>query len=177
MKEIRTLCVMGTFDSQANEEVLRIKEKLKAQGITVDANEPHVTFGIYTELEAESLLDWIAEVSKHLKRIPLCFNHFGFFSDCQICFLAPCSSFELLDLHSRIHKKYDSCCTDKGCLYSLKEKNWTPHMTLASIEPGQEGILVGTLCECFSSITAELTQIKITDSETSEVIGEFNLQG
>ncbi len=47
---------MGTFDNQAIQKVYQIKEKLKMQGIYVDEYEPHITFGIYTELDEASLL-------------------------------------------------------------------------------------------------------------------------
>ena len=176
MNQLRTLCVMGTFDDQANQEVYKIKEKLKEQGISVDAYEPHVTFGIYTELDEKSLLKWIGNIAAHHKKIQICFNHFGFFPDARLCFLAPCSSHSLLQLHSDIHDKYDNCCTDKGCLYSLKEKNWIPHMTIASVGHGQEEKLLSTLWENFLPFTAELTQLKITSSDSSEEVGVFELQ-
>lgn len=73
MNQLRTLCVMGTFDNQANQEVYRIKEKLKVQGISIDAYEPHVTFGIYAELDEASLLKWIGKIAAQHRRIQLCF--------------------------------------------------------------------------------------------------------
>ena len=56
MNQLRTLCVMGTFDGETNREVARIKEKLKARGLIVDGYEPHITFGIYTELNSQVCL-------------------------------------------------------------------------------------------------------------------------
>lgn len=176
MNQLRTLCVMGTFDSRTTQEVYQIKEKLKMQGITIDAYEPHITFGIYTELDEASLLKWVDKIAKQHKRIQICFNHFGFFSDARLCFLAPCSSYSLLELHSSIHEKYDNCCMDKGCLYSIKQKNWTPHMTIASVDLGQEEKLLSTLWENFSPFISELTRLKITASDTSKDIGVFELE-
>ncbi|WMJ85118.1 2'-5' RNA ligase family protein [Oscillospiraceae bacterium LTW-04] len=168
---------MGTFDNQTNQKVYRIKEKLKAQGISIDAYEPHITFGIYTELDEISLFKWISKVVAQHKKIQISFNHFGFFPDARYCFLAPCSSYGLLELHSNIHEKFDNCCTDKGCLYSLKQKNWSPHMTIASIELGQTEKLLSILWESFSPFTAELTRLKITSSDTSKDVGVFELRG
>lgn len=176
MNQLPTLCVMGTFDTQANQEVCRMKEILKTQGITIDAYEPHITFGIYTQLDEASLLLWIGKVAAQQKSIQICFNHFGFFPDTQLCFLAPCSSCSLLKLHAKIHEKYDGYCMDKGCLYSLSRKNWVPHMTIASVKQGQEGRLLSSLWESFSPFTAELTQLKITASDRSNDVGVFELQ-
>jgi len=176
LKQLRTLCVMGTFDNHFNEEICCIKEKLKIQGITIDAYEPHISFGIYTNLNGADLFKWISTVAVQHKKFGICFNHFGFFPDSRLCFIAPCSNYNLLKLHSDIHGKYDTCCTDKGCLYSLQQKNWTPHMTIASVDPGQEQSLLSILWEGFSSLTAELTRLKITSSDTSEAAGAFDLQ-
>ncbi len=176
MNQLRTLCVMGTFDSQANQAVARIKEKLTAQGFGADTYEPHITFGIYTALDEAALCKWIEQIATRHKRIALCFNHFGFFADASICFLAPCPSGDLLRLHADIHKKYDNCCTDKGCLYSLEQKSWAPHTTLATVVPGQAEALLSIFREGFSPFTAELTQLKITSSETSENLAVFDLR-
>ena len=176
MNQSRTLCVMGTFDRQANREVNRIKEKLKTQGISADAYEPHITFGIYTQLNEALLLPWIAAVAARRKSIQITFNHFGFFPDARLCFLAPCPTYSLLDLHSNIHEKYDACCVEKGCLFSLKQNNWVPHMTIASVEPGQEETLLRVLWESFSPVTAEITRLKVTSSDMINDIGVFDLQ-
>ncbi len=175
MSQLRTLCVMGIFDSQANREIYGIKEKLKNQGISIDAYEPHITFGIYTHLDETSLTQWIGQVSAQGKRIPVFFNHFGFFPDGRFCFLAPSSNYNLLGLYSKIREKYDDHCTDKGCLYSLSQKNWVPHTTLAAVEPGQEAKLLSILWESFSPFEAELRQLKITSSDTSEDVAVFEL--
>ena len=176
LNQLRTLCVMGTFDSQSNQEVYRIKEILINQGISIDAYEPHITFGIYTDLDETELIKWIGQIAEQHKIFRLYFNHFGFFSDARLCFLAPCSSYDLLELHSDIHKKYDNCCTDKGCLYSLKQNNWIPHMTIASVDKGQEEKLLSILWNSFSPFTTELTQLKITSSDMSEDVAVFELQ-
>lgn len=167
---------MGTFDDAANQAVSRIKEQLKARGIGADTYEPHVTFGIYTGLEETPLLEWVAEVAARHRRIPLCFNHFGFFPDACTCFLAPCPDDALLRLHSDIRRQYDDRCTDKGCLYSLEQKNWAPHMTVASIEPGQAEGLLSVFREGFSPFTAVLTELKITSSEREGALGAFRLR-
>ncbi len=175
MNQLRTLCVMGTFDGETNREVARIKEKLKARGLIVDGYEPHITFGIYTELNQSGLLERIGAIAARQKRMQLCFNHFGFFPDARLCFLAPCPSYELLQLHADIHKKYDACCMDAGCLYSLMQKSWAPHMTVASVEAGQAEELLAVFRETFVPFTAELTHLKITVSDASGDIGAFGL--
>lgn len=167
---------MGIFDNETNKKVYKIKEKLKEKGISVDdAYEPHITFGIYTGVDEESLLRWVDNVAKQHKKIQICFNHFGFFTDARLCFIAPSSSYELLGLHSEIHEKYDSCCMDKGCLYSLEQNNWTPHMSIALVEQGQEEGILSILWENFSPFTADLIRLKITSSDTSDDLGVFEL--
>ena len=176
LNRLRTLCVMGTFDNQTNQEVTRIREILKKQDIAIDAYEPHITFGIYTGLEEISLFKWIGEVASQHKTTSILFNHFGFFSDARYCFLAPCSSYGLLELHSKIHEKYDNCCADKGCLYSLNQKNWVPHMTISSVASGQEETLLSILWREFSPFSAELKQLKITSSDSNKHVGVFELK-
>jgi len=176
VNQIQTLCVMGTFDNGANEAVRRMKHALKAQGISTDSYEPHITFGIYAGLDEESLITWTGSVAAQHKRIRILFNHFGFFPDARLCFLAPCSNFSLLELHASIHERYDECCLDKGCLYSLRKNNWVPHMSIASAEQGQEEKLLSSLWANFTPFTAEITQLKITASDRSKEIGVFELE-
>lgn len=176
LSHLKTLCVMGTFDSQANLAIYGIKERLKNQGISIDTYEPHLTFGIYTHLDEADLSGWVRQVSANHKKLRIYFNHFGFFPDGRFCFLSPSSSFSLLKLYSDIREKFDGYCTDKGCLYSLSQKNWVPHTTLAAVEPGQEAKLLSILWEGFSPFAAELKQLKITSSDTSQDIVVFELQ-
>ncbi len=175
MNQSRTLCVMGTFAQQTNHTVSHLKERLKAQGIAVDAYEPHITLGIYTDVNDASLSAWVKRVAARHQGIPLCFNHFGFFPDAVHCFIAPCPSDALLRLHRDIRQKYDDCCIDRDCLYSLHQKSWTPHMTLAALAPGQAERLLDIFRADFSPFTAELIRLKITASDTSEHLAEFDL--
>lgn len=175
MNRSRTLCVMGTFDQRANHTVTYLKERLRMQGIAVDAYEPHITLGIYTGVEAAPLCAWAEGVAAQHQGISLCFNHFGFFPDAAHCFIAPCPSEALLRLHCDIRQKYDDCCIDRDCLYSLHQKSWAPHMTLATLAPGQAERLLDIFRADFSPFTAELIRLKITASDTSEHLAEFDL--
>jgi len=168
---------MGTFDDKANREAARLKGILAARGILTDAYEPHITFGIYTEMDDGELLKWIGEVSAGQRSIQIILNHFGFFPDSRLCFLAPGITKGLMELHTEIHKKYDSFCTDRGCLYSAREDSWVPHMTIATIEPGQEEASLRALLEEFTPFTAEIIRLKITSSDMEEELGEFELGG
>lgn len=176
MDKPRTLCVMGTLDNKASQEVYRIKDSLESQGFTADAYEPHITFGIYTGLEEKSLIQWIGKIASQHKSFQICFNHFGFFPDARLCFLAPGSNRSLLALHSNIHKKYDEHCVDKGYLYSLKQNNWVPHITMAVVEPAQEAKALSIFWESFSPFAAEIIRLKITSSDMVEEVGVFELK-
>ncbi len=177
LDEQRTLCVMGVFDGEANREVKRLKDILTGRGITPDSQEPHMTFGIYTGLDDGELLGWIGKAAAKQESLKISLNHFGFFPDSRYCFLAPGITKGLMELHGKIHEKYDNYCTDKGCLYSLREKAWVPHMTLAAIEPGQEEALLTAMWEGFKPFTAEIGRLKVTSSDMEEEMGEFGLGG
>ena len=167
---------MGTFDPQAADKIKNIGRLLQSRGFVPDAYEPHVTFGIYTGLQEADLLGWVAPLAEKSEPVGLYFDHFGSFPGTSLCFLAPSASAALIALHARIHQKFDHCCTDKGCLYSLGEKSWTPHTTLASFEPEQIGALYSVLSERFSPFPASVTRLVVTATEPDEVLGTFALR-
>ena len=176
MDKLQTLCVMGILDGEANDKVFRLKTRLSELGIAVDDYEPHITFGIYTGLDQDKLKQWIKRISEKHKRISLQINHFGFFPDTRLCFLAPGANRGLLNLYEDIHKQYDDCCSDKGCLYSLKQSNWVPHMTIAAIEPHQTAKILSNLWAHFSPFSAEMVRLKISSSDDPVDAGTFDLK-
>jgi 2'-5' RNA ligase len=167
---------MGTFDARAAGEVEKIKRKLLAGGFQPDAYEPHVTFGIYSGVDDASLLGWIEPIAARRHAFTLNFDHIGFFPGAPYCFLAPSASRALIALHAKIHERFDHCCTDKDCLYSLSRNNWTPHMTLASAAPAQAGVLLSILWESFVPFKADLTHLKVTSTAPDRNLGVFALK-
>ncbi len=97
----------------------------------MDEQPPHITFGIYSGIGREEMVRWIGSIVGELKKTPLFFGQIGAFPESGVCFAAPRVTQELLDMHAKIHSKYDNLCFDKNCLYSLRDGKWIPHITLA----------------------------------------------
>lgn len=175
MDSTKTLCVMGLFDPEANLAFSGLGSRMAQHGVPGADQQPHLTFGIYDNLNREDLLNWVAQIAQTQKKLTLNFNHIGLFQQ-GICFAEPCANLELLCLHRILHAKYDQDCRDRNCLYSLKSKSWVPHTTLAVWSPEQISDFMPAVLESFRPIQATITQLAITESPPLRQICEFPLQ-
>ncbi len=165
---------MGLFDRNANDAFCDLYSKMAQRGFSMKQQEPHLTFGIYDHLDQKGLLDWVAEIARTQKKINVNFNHIGLFRQ-GICFAEPCANRELLELHQKIHSKYDQNCTDMNCLYSLKAKSWVPHVTLATMEPDQMGLFLPSVLALFQPIQATVMELEITEYAPLKSIQKYSL--
>lgn len=172
----KTLCVMGLFDPEAGRAFETLCDALLQMGFPAVRQKPHLTFGIYNDLSRKKLADWVGAIARSQGKISVNFNHIGLFRE-GICFAEPCVNRELLDLHRRIHARYDRNCSDKNCLYSLKWKSWVPHVTLAVPEPAQLPRLIPVLLDLFHPIQATVTDLEITEYPPLKSICRYPLLG
>lgn len=175
MAEEKTLCVMGLFDAQTNRRFDAIKAKILESGCAVDEQPPHITFGIYSGIGREEMVRWIGSIVGELKKTPLFFGQIGAFPESGVCFAAPSVTQELLDMHAKIHSKYDNLCFDKNCLYSLRDGKWIPHITLAQPPMREAQGVLSAILEAFTPFEGEITRIKITEQEPLVDVRGFDL--
>ena len=175
MTDEKTLCVMGLVDQVTNRNINLLKAHILESGCTPDVQEAHVTFGIYSGIDKDELVQWIQSVHTKLKRIPLYYSHIGFFSDSGVCFAAPCVNKRLLEFHEIIHSMFDDYCYDKACLYSLHSERWVPHTTLAILQNSDYAKILPGIIENFIPFAGELIELKITEYQPMRDICSFDL--
>jgi hypothetical protein len=175
MESEKTLCIMGLFDQTANEAFLALRHLLAQHGFETDDQPPHLTFGIYDGIDRNAFSAWIAERVARQQQLRLSFHHIGIFQT-GIVFAEPCANANLLDLHKRLHGKYDQACVATNCLYSLKYKSWVPHTTLLAAPQAELCRAIPLLLDHFPPIQATITHLAITEFPPMETIKTFSLQ-
>ena len=175
MAEEKTLCVMGTLDALAESRFEAIKAKIRASGCEVDDQPPHLTFGIYSGVGRAEMARFIGDVAKGLSKTQLFFGHVGVFPDSDVLFAAPSVTQELLDMHAKIHARYDDNCFDKDCLYSLRDNKWIPHITLAMPRDCQAQDVLAVILDGFTPFEGAITHIRITEQEPLVEVASFAL--
>ena len=175
MAEEKTLCVMGTFDALAESRFEAIKAKIRASGCEVDAQLPHLTFGIYSGVGRAEMARFIGDVAENLNKTRLFFGHVGVFPESEVLFAAPGVTQELLDMHAKIHARYDDFCFDKDCLYSLRDNKWIPHITLAMPRDCPAQDVLAVILDGFTPFEGEITRIRITEQEPLTLVASFEL--
>ena len=175
MSNGKTLCVMGLFDDETNRKIDAIKSKIDESGCASDGREAHITFGIYSDVGRDEMKDWVQSILADLKRIPLFFGQVGIFPESEVFFAAPSVTQELLDMHAKIHEKYDTFCNDKNCLYSLHAGKWVPHVTLSFSGACESQHVLPLILEGFVPFSGELVRLKITEQEPLGEVAVFDL--
>ena len=175
MADEKTLCVMGMFDAETNRRFEAIKAKICLSGCAVDAQLPHITFGIYSGIGREEMVDWVSGILGQIRRTRLFFGQIGVFPESKVFFAAPSVTQELLDMHAAIHARYDNFCFDKNCLYSLHGGKWIPHITLATPENCRAEDVLSVILDEFTPFYGEITHIRITEQEPLVEVRTFEI--
>jgi 2'-5' RNA ligase len=92
-----------------------------------------------------------------------------------VLFAAPSVTQELLDMHAKIHARYDDLCFDKSCLYSLRDNKWVPHITLAAPKDCPSQDMLAVILDEFTPFEGEITHIRITEQEPLVEVASFEL--
>jgi 2'-5' RNA ligase len=173
--EEKTLCVMGTFDAETEARFEAIKAKIRLSDCEVDEQPPHLTFGIYSGVSREEMVRFIEGVAEGLSKTQLFFGLVGVFPESEVLFAAPSVTQELLDMHAKLHARYDDFCFDKNCLYSLQGGKWIPHITLATPRDCQAQDMLAIILDEFTPFQGEITHLRITEQEPLVEVASFAL--
>lgn len=127
--EEKFLCAIALFDEETNKKFKFIENQLMQAGIELKDIPPHVTMGMYVEIDEKYICQWVEKFVKEHKSIKIKFSYIGLFG-LNIAFIAPHVSDELKNFHRDFHGKYDDMCGEIGTNYSLKDNRWVPHITV-----------------------------------------------
>jgi 2'-5' RNA ligase len=153
--------VMARFDLETDQKILRLQEKLVANGYQKAMNgwPPHITIAAYEGADEQDLLQWTEEYAacrqsfkvglfalsilppggEHINTAVLCLN--------------PSHSKTLVDFYYEFHEKFEDFCTGIGWYNSIKHGNPVMHSTIgifdvATTQKAQEIIFEsGIFCE------------------------------
>lgn len=128
------LCAMALFDEETNLYFGRLRYHIKTLGVECLEIPPHITLGVYVNLDENELGAWTEEFYTNHSPIRVNFNHIGLFGT-TVCFAAPRVDENLLQFHSDYHQKYDDYSGEIGFNYTLKSNNWTPHASVVINTP------------------------------------------
>lgn len=158
-----SLCAMATLDEASTETIISLKKELCTQGVACDLVPPHITLGIYEDLQEERLLAWTRSFAKEQARLLISYSHIGFFASpaSSVCFVAPVVNKELLALHQKYHQQLDEYCLKKGFYYSLHSNSWVPHCTLFMGEKQNVETTIPLLVQNFTPFSAWISGISV----------------
>lgn len=143
--------VMVRFDEATEQKILRLQEKLVANGYQSAINEwpPHITIAAYEGANEQGLLQWTEEYASRQCRFKV-----GLFSlsilppggersDTAVLCLNPSHSKTLVDFYYGFHENFEDYCTGIGWYNSIRHGNPIMHSTVgifdvATIQKAQE---------------------------------------
>ena len=130
--------LLAILDEEANQEIQRLWQVLKEQGLSNYAFEkegfiPHITLADFDHLPLNKTITTLTNELLISQPIPISFSSLGSFLGANIVFLSPIKSPALTSLHSKIHELF-SDYVSADSLYG--PYCWQPHLTLANrIDP------------------------------------------
>jgi 2'-5' RNA ligase len=116
------LCVLAGYDSNIENEINKITEKLLQNGFVGNQTKGlpnHITVGYFPVEKENDLVVQLNDISCKLEKIRVSFNHIGIFGGSKVLFTAPDPTKELITLKEKFEESI----------------NWTPHSTLLIDEP------------------------------------------
>ncbi|MDD4496059.1 MAG: hypothetical protein PHV32_17245, partial [Eubacteriales bacterium] len=149
---------MVRFDEATDQKILRLQEKLVANGYQKAINEwpPHITIAAYEDADELGLLQWTEEYAAHQCRFKV-----GLFSlsilppsgersNTAVLCLNPSHSKTLVDFYYGFHEKFEDYCTGIGWYNSIRHGNPIMHSTVgifdvATIQKAQEIIFASSV--------------------------------
>jgi len=160
--------VMVRFDETTDEKILRLQDKLVANGYQKAVSEwpPHITIAAYEGADEQALLEWTAEYAarQHGFKVGLFSMSIlppsGEHKDTVVLCLNPSHSKTLVDFYYGFHERFEDFCTGIGWYNSIQHGNPIMHSTIGIFD-------VTTMQKALEIIFAEgiLGEIKITALE------------
>lgn len=173
MMEEEFLCSIALFDEETTNRFIELKKHYCKDNC--DNIPPHITLGMYVDINENELVEWTKNFCKNHKSISINFNHIGLFGE-YVCFLAPRVDENLLKLHYDYHQKFDDNCGQIGYNYSLKSDNWTPHSTIAMSSRDNISEALPIFQSKFEPFIGRIEKIAIYHFSPITKVDTFNLQ-
>jgi len=153
-KEVNMVVDICLFlDVNAEEEIRRVWRVLRARGISSPllrtGGKPHLTLGIWDELDTKSILPDIKRLSEELKAFPVTFSSLATFGGRGgTIFLGPAITPSLITVHNRLYSILRDISDNSEGLY--RPGCWVPHCSLTlgtspSDLPGAYSICMETI--------------------------------
>lgn len=167
--------VAGLFDENTNAIFKSIKSSLKKQQLLCNELQPHITIGVYEDLELDKFLSWVEQFAKTHFMLDIYFNHIGFFDE-EMCFIAPRTDYQLLDFHKDFHLKYDDFCGEAGYYYAYSTNQWSPHSTIVYGSPTEVLKSFVALKKEFKPFKGRLARLSVCELNPMKEIATFELK-
>ena len=156
--------LLAILDEEANQEIQRLWQVLKEQGLSNYAFEtegfvPHITLADFDHLPLNKAITTLTNELLIHQPIPISFSSLSSFLEANIVFLSPVKSPALASLHLRIHELFsDNISVDS--LYG--PESWQPHLTLANrINPNNFPKLYELCHQHFSKMESTIISLKL----------------
>ncbi|QOR34307.1 2'-5' RNA ligase family protein [Clostridium sp. 'deep sea'] len=167
--------IIALFNKEANDKFSKLKTALKENDIQRLDLPPHITLAIYENIDLEPLKEWFIECSQNEKVLPIYFNHLGLFG-LNVLFLAPKANEKLLNLHKKVHEKFDNKYGELGYHYSLHSGEYVPHASLVVSEKDKVLKAVEVISENFTAFNAEIVELCLCTFYPMKVIETISLK-
>ena len=123
------------FDVGTDNLILNIWKQLAETGLAnylhTSGNHPHITLGIFEDIDVEKTKNVIESFSKSLAPFPLSFQQIGIFPSPKVAvFWAPVITEKLFELHSNLYKQLSKFGSQPDFDF-YKPGHWVPHCALA----------------------------------------------
>ena len=120
------------FDKETEEKIMRLPQGIAEKGLSTRYLEwktrPHITLGLFNNIDLEKCDTLLEEFTKQVKSLPAHLSSIGVFNNSRCIFLSPVVTRELLQLHLNFHDTF-SFCDHSGYEYYLPDI-WAPHCTV-----------------------------------------------
>jgi len=128
------------FDKETEEKIMNLANGIAEKGISKRYLEwqtrPHITLGIFNDIDIEKCDKLLEEIAGQVKSFPAYLSSIGVFNNTKCVFLSPVITNELLELHNKIHNTF-KFCDHKGSEYYLPGR-WVPHCAVMLGDAGDD---------------------------------------
>jgi 2'-5' RNA ligase len=120
------------FNKETEEKIMRLPQGLAEKGLSTRYLEwktrPHITLGLFNNIDLEKCDKLLKEFTKEVKSLPAHLSSIGIFNNSRCVFLSPVVTRDLLELHLNFHDTF-SFCDHSGYEYYLPD-SWAPHCSV-----------------------------------------------